>query len=190
MTGNVLTTPEGFINAALGRIGYKRRIGSVWEGSEAAKHALDIYGQTRDALLRVKDWDFAQKNVALTVAGITPPSPWSLAYLYPSDCIRIRDLFGPAYLADTNDPLPNPYQRAVVLIAAALTDVILTNVAGAQLVYTGRITNPSLWEPGFGEALIEGLGRRLAPVLATLDAEKAQEQAEVATITAMADIQG
>ena len=103
-----ITTPEGIVNLALGRIKYPMRIGSIWEGSKAAKEALDIYGQTRDDLLRTNDWPFARRDAQLVLlnqapAGgyippITwdpandPPLPWRFQYEYPSDCLRIRSI--------------------------------------------------------------------------------------------------
>ncbi len=47
--------------------------------------------------------------------------------------------------------------------------VILTNVADAIAVYTGRVTDPSTWAPDFGEALIDSLGELLAPALTGLE---------------------
>src|ERR1700677_309918 len=103
---NVVTSPEDLINITLARIGYKGRIGSIWEGSVAAKKVLDIYSQTRDELLRAYDWGFAERNVDLAVLKQAPPGgyfppntwnpttypalPWAFSYTYPSDCLKVR----------------------------------------------------------------------------------------------------
>ena len=71
----VLTAPEDLINNALARIGYKLRIGSIYEGSAAAKKALDVYGQARDGLLRQNDWGFAERNIAMTLLKSAPALP-------------------------------------------------------------------------------------------------------------------
>lgn len=187
---NVLTSPEDAINAALVRIGYKLRIGWIGEGSEAAKVALDIYGQTRDALLRSFDWEFARKSAAaVSVAGAVPP-PWNFMYLYPTDCIRVREVFGSAYLANTNDPLPINWARDTTFIASVETEIVLTNISPATLVYTQQVTIPSLWDEGFGESFIDSLGTLLAPRLADLNAAKLMSELTKAQIAASAELDG
>jgi hypothetical protein len=186
---NVLVHPEDFVNAALGRIGYKLRIGSFFDGSEASKLALDIYGQTRDQLLRLKDYDFAQKIAAAVVAPGAVPTPiWQFQYLYPTDCVRLRDMYAPGY--DTNDPLPNRWTRDTALIGGVMTEIIFANISPAMLVYTEQVTDPSLWDEGFGETMIASLARRLAPALASLDVAKLEAQDEATMIQATGDIVG
>jgi|SRR5579864_5490707 len=177
-----ITSPADVLNVALRRIGYKLRVGSLLEGSVAAKVALDIYAQTRDEVLRQDDWAFAERNVALALlkqapvggyipprvwTGATdPPLPWQFEYSYPVDCLKIRavkyaPLFLPSFDPQTNlfaidnDNYYNPARK-----------VILTNVANAVLVYTGQITDPATWEADFVEEIAASLGRRLAPTLA------------------------
>src|SRR5687768_489967 len=102
-----ISTVSDVANLALKRIGYALRVGSLYEGSKAANHFLDIYGQTRDELLRQNDWHFAERNVAATVlktapAGgyfdtawdpaTNPPVPWGYSYTYPTDCLKVRAL--------------------------------------------------------------------------------------------------
>ena len=45
---SVLRNPADVVNAALDRVGYKKNVGSLYDGSEQAAAALAIYGQTRD----------------------------------------------------------------------------------------------------------------------------------------------
>ena len=81
-----IQSPEDLLNNTLVRLGFKLRIGSIWEGSEQAKKALDIYVQTRDTLLRDGDWPFAERDVQPTLLkaappnGYVPPTVWSSAY--------------------------------------------------------------------------------------------------------------
>jgi hypothetical protein len=163
---NVLTAPEDFVNAALGRIGYKRRIGSMLEGSEAGMLALDIYGQTRDFLLSTKDWDFARASAVAVPVAAPVPQPWSFIYQYPINCVRVRDIISPAYLADQNDPLPINFTRDTAVVNGVTEQVILCNIAGATLVFTEQVIDPSLWQEFFGEALIDALALRLSKALA------------------------
>lgn len=201
----VLTSPEAIINDALVRIGYKRRIGSVWEGSEPAKVALDIYGQTRDQMLRDGDWGFARRDLTLTLlksapangfypTGWTntyPPVPWSFEYSYPADCLKIRSiklppLFIPNYLPKavnfsiSNDNSYTPAKK-----------VVLCNVGPSALaVYTAQVTDPSTWEASFSEALSAELARRLAPALANLDLAKIEAGDEIAETGAAMEQRG
>jgi len=189
---NVVTSPEDLINLTLARIGWKGRIGSIWEGSVAAKKVLDVYSQTRDELLRASDWDFAERNVDLTmlkqapVGGYIPPTtwnptnypalPWMFSYTYPSDCLKVRALkpsplfipnYAPVYWrwSVENDQTYTPPQK-----------VILCNVPIAVLTYTGQITNPLDWEADFTETFAATLGQRLAPALVGLDPAKLEAQ--------------
>lgn len=189
---NVVDSPESLINLTLARIGWKGRIGSIWEGSVAAKKVLDIYSQTRDELLRSYDWGFAERNVDLTLlksapgGGYIPPNtwnptnypaiPWKFSYVYPSDCLKVRAVkpsplfipnYGPTYNRNSveNDQTYSPPMK-----------VILCDVANAVLTYTGQITNPIDWEADFSESFAATLGQRLAPALLGLEAAKLAAQ--------------
>lgn len=182
-----ISSPSDVVNVALRRIGYKDRVAWLYDGSKAANVALDIYSQTRDALLRDGDWPFAMRSAngtllkAAPVGGYIPPTTWSTAYpppgwLYeyqwPNDCLKVRSvkplqLFGinfdpkPYLFSVSNDNGYTPPQR-----------VILSNVANPIIVYTGQVTDPTTWPQDFIEDLAAELGRRLAPQLATMDAAK------------------
>lgn len=164
----VITSPADVVNVALSKIGIRDRIGNIYEGSAAAKAALDVYSQTRDEALRSFDWGFAEKIAAGTLTGNVAPFPWTYEYTYPTDCVKIRNLFGATYIADPNDPRPTLW--TIGGIAAA--KVIWAKIPTCTLVYTSQVTNPTLWEPLFVEAFSDALGKRIAPVLASADAAK------------------
>lgn len=179
-------TPEDALNQALTAIGYRRRIGSVYEGSAAARAGLEIYGQTRDEVLSAGDWSFAQAGgFALTLlkgpppaGGYNPGQPWTTAYprppwLYeyamPSDMLELRAVL------PTPDALPvllpRPARWAVENdnTLATPAKVILTNTPGALAVYVRRVTNPAQWNDSlFIATLIDMLAKKLAasPLLA------------------------
>jgi len=143
-------SPADVLNLALVRIGYKNRVANLYDGSEAAQTALDIYAQTRDELLRQDDWDFAERIAAAAVlASPAVPAIWTAQYTYPEDCIRVRDLYGAAYLADSNNPIPTRWTIGDV----ATGKVIWANITGATLVYTSRVTDPAQWDADFVEAM-------------------------------------
>lgn len=153
-------TPADVVNIALARIGSKHSIGDLYDGSPAANVALNLFGQTRDAVLRSNDWDFAQKIALAVLSGGTAPQPYSFEYAYPADCIRIRDIFNSTYLADKNNPFPTRYKIGET---SGANKVVWTNFANATFIYTQQVTNPLLWDPLFVELLSIELGKRMAP---------------------------
>lgn len=198
MTTSV-STPADVVNLALGRIGYKGRIGSLFDGSEAAKHALDCYGQTRDEVLRARDWSFAGNNVIGTllkqapVGGYIPPNvwspaypalPWKYQYSYPVGALKIRTVKrSPIFIPDF-DPQPQRFDVNNDNSYTPSQKVVLCDIPDAIILYTAQISDPQAWEADFIESLAAALGRRLAPVLLDLEHAKlaaADEQAAGAT---------
>ena len=185
-----LQSPADIINASLTRIGFKDRVGSLYEGSKAAKKSLDIYGQTRDQMLREGDWSFAQREVTGTliksapVGGYVPPIvwnnltypplPWAFEYMYMGDCIKVRAVKPQLILIPNFSPRPYLFRIA----NDSGQRVILSNVENAIITYVGQVTNPTDMPPDFIEALVASVARRIAPVLSTLDATKFEAQAE------------
>jgi hypothetical protein len=195
-----VTSPADQANLALVRMGYKLRVGSLYDGSFAAKKLLDVYAQTRDELLRAHDWDFAERNVALTLLKQAPvngyiATPWNpvtnppvgynFEYLYPSDCLKIRAVKGTPLFVPNFDPSPNAFSPAndpqcpVPPAPQADCRVILCNIGGAIATYTGQETSPANWDVGFIEEFAAALGRHLGPVLVGMQGaqmEAADEQ--------------
>ena len=150
------SSPADVINLALRRIGYRLRVGNLLDGSEAASQALDIYAQTRDELLRQSDWGFAERNTALTVlksapaggyfppnlwSSAYPPLPWSYAYDYPEDCLKVRAVKpSPLFLLDP-DPLPILFDPAndYVDTGEDTLATISVNAAGTGVYTPGDI---------------------------------------------------
>ena len=64
---------ESIVNQALDRIGYKRHIGNIWDGTVAARVALDAWAETRDALLVRTKPEWARDDIALEVLKSAPP---------------------------------------------------------------------------------------------------------------------
>jgi hypothetical protein len=202
---SAVSSPEDLINIALTRIGYKSRIGSIWESSFASKKVLDVYAQTRDEMLRGFDWSFAERNVGMTLikqapaGGYFPPNTWSTAFppvpwlyevVYPADCLKVRAVKNvPLFVPDFD---PQPYQFSIDNdnSLAEPSKVILCNVFPGVIVYTGQITDPTDWEPDFTEALAASLGRRLAPVLMGLQAAQLAAQDEQQSVAVAENTRG
>lgn len=185
-----ISTPTDAVNAALVRIGFKQFIGNMRDGSEAAQTAVQVYGQTRDNLLRLGNWDFCSREIALTllkfapaayVPGVTPwdpttnpPLSYKFEYAYPDGCLKLRAVRPAPIFVPTYDPRPWAFRIANDNYFTPPQRVILTNLQDAIAVYSGRVTDLTTMPPDFVEALIEALAQPLAAALTTMDAAKAE----------------
>jgi len=164
-----LTTPEMIVNEGLAKIGYPGRINNIYEGTPQAKKALDVFAQERDFLMCKNDWDFCQKISALVASGGTAPAPYSNEWTYPSDALKIRQLFqSTAYTSPYNNPIPVLYK----LGTAAAGKVIWTQVASCTAVYTSQVIPIAQWDASFIEQLANLVGKTLGPALQKLEAIK------------------
>jgi len=188
-------------------IGYRRRIGSIYEGSMASKVALDIYAQTRDELLRKQSWGFAEcylnmtllkyappggYNAALPWTTAYPPVPWLFEYAYPTDCLKVRSVKSATIFLPSFDPQPQVFDIVNDNSLTPPAKTIVCNIQNGILIYTGQITNVTLWEPLFVETLVASLAAKFAPALGQLgqgqdEAEKL-EKSDEQTSTFTADI--
>jgi len=145
-------------NAALDLIGYKRHIGSIWDGTPAARAALDLWGLTRDELLAVQPWDFARQEFLLVSAGLTAPSPWLFEYLYPTNAIRLLGL-RPGTIP--TDPEPVRFLEIVDARLATPSIAILSTLpSGVVAVATGRVFDPNSWAPEFTALMTTTLAKK------------------------------
>lgn len=181
-----LQSPADIVNAALAGLKYPLRVGDLYDGTPAAKKALDIYAQARDALLRYSDWGFPRGDLTLTLlksAPLTgynppvgwnpvanPPLPYLYEYAYPADCLMLRSIRPtPIFLPEF---VPRPYVFEIandnVPISgqsAAPGRVILCYCANAIGTYCRQVTDMTQWDVGFVDALIRDLQARLGPAL-------------------------
>lgn len=181
-------TPEDAVNAALMQIGKKGTVENLMDGSDLSNAALQVYGQCRDDMLRDGNWGFASRSRALTllksapaagyVPGVTtwdpalyPQQPWLYEYAYDADVLKMRIVKPPLIFAGPNfNPTPYPFSVNNDNGYAPARKTILSNVTGAIGVFTGRITDPTVWDANFTSAFIDELGTRLAPTLTELGA--------------------
>ena len=192
-------TPEGLCNMGLRRISYPTPIGYMYEGSPAARIAIEIYGQTRDNLLRNGDWDFARGAIGLVLlktapvggygynnpwTDVYPPPPWIYEYAYPTSALLVRSVRATPIILPVLEPQPNIFVLADDY-SVSPTKVILTNLANAQAVYTAQITDPTQMNASFIEALVDALATKFQNALRSdpqLDKERREEEADAAGI--------
>lgn len=194
MAVNTISSPADIANIALAKIGYKKSVGNLFDGSLAAQKILNVYQNTRDALLRDGEWPFSERNVAATllksapVGGYIPPTVWNgatnpalnwlFSYGWPDDCLKVRYLKATPLFVPNFDPQPNLFSVANDNYYTPARRVILSNVAGVNIVYTGQITDVTTMPPDFIEEFADALGENIAAVLTTMDAQKLAAAAE------------
>lgn len=203
------------MNQALRAAGLPMRIEDYYDGSDAARVALELYGQARDELLDAKDWSFSRRTAPLTLLKGPPPNggfnfaqPWSglypapgflYEYQYPGDCMDLRAIISmPGPMPDL-DPLPglwrvdnDPTPNIVAGVAVGPeAKVIFCNQTNAMAVYRSRVTSPSIFDPGFTASLVSLLGKRFAVAFGADVNVQREDQAEaVATAQVESDIRG
>jgi hypothetical protein len=148
---------ESVVNQSLDLIGYKRHIGSIWDGSVAARAALNAYSETRDEVLALQPWDFARAYLPLVSSIVAPPLPWKYVYVRPLTAVDIRDVY-PSNLTDANQLDPIPYRWAEIGSSARY---IMTSFTPAAAIVTYRVTDTSLWPPEFTLLVVRGLAEKM-----------------------------
>ena len=207
---------EGIVNQALRAGGVPKRIQEMYEGSDASRVALELYGQCRDELLDLTDWSFSRQTAPLTLLKGPPPdggysllTPWSnlypapgwlYEYSYPGSAVDLRAIIAmpngpmpdldpiPATWRVDNDPTPNIVNNVAVGPEAK---VIFSNVTNAMGVYRTRVTDPSIFDPGFVSALVALLGKRFAVAFGAGVDQQREDMAEALQIAkSQSDVRG
>lgn len=178
-------TIESICNQSLDAIGYKKHIGSIWEGSKAARVALNTWAETRDAMLSSMQPDWARKDAAVAVLKTAPAfydattpwttafpdMPWRYEYDTPSDCIV------PLTLKPRPFTLPVWRPRyARFRIKTDITYTLLGDDPAPVLTYIWRITDPELWREEFIEAMVEVLAKKFQRALVGAHAPQPQQR--------------
>jgi len=169
-------TIESVVNQALDRIGYKRHIGSIWDGSTAARVALNAWAETRDALLVRTKPEWARDDVPLEVLKRAPPYydeqtpwdpvlhpdlPWLYEYAQPDNCL--------VPLALKPRPHTLPVWRPHAMRFRVKTDesnyVLLGNDPAPILTCIVHTHDPDVWYEDFKEVMIVTLAKKFEVAL-------------------------
>jgi len=145
-------------NLALSLIGGEN-ISSMSEASAQARASNQFYQTTRDGLLALYPWGFAQKLRVLPEVGNDKAGTWAHAYDLPVDMLKVG-LVRPAYSADLG--VFEGEQAQAAFLHHVEGDKIYSDVEGAVLLYTARVEDPSLYPPLFVSALAYSLAAWLA----------------------------
>lgn len=161
-----MTTQVAVVNYALELVATQSRITAINDGSAEANAAAVVYAPIVQLLLRELNPDFARTTNTLSLsAAVTPMPPWAYEYLYPSDCVWLRQIRPAVGSYNVNDPQPVRSAVAFDVISAVNTKVILANLASAQAVYTSSTPTEAQWDASFAEAVSRRLANPLAMAL-------------------------
>jgi hypothetical protein len=145
-------------NMALSRIGVSQRIASMTELSAEAGACNLWYELCRDYVLEDFDWSFARKRVALTLLSPQdPPLPWGYEFSWPADCIAAREIDPGVQIKRAVDRIPFE-----VVMRDATSRKILTTIQDPTLIYTARVTNPTMFSAVFADAVSLRMAAELA----------------------------
>ena len=157
---------EAICNQALDVIGYKRHIGSVWDGTPAARVALDLYSETRDEVLVLRPWPFAvgRYTITPTTDGPAPDYPWLYKYIRPISPLKILDVYpgGMDYAAIMKVEPVRWLERFDLALRAR---VIWTEFTAARAVVIESVDEPEVFSPEFIATLVQALAEKFQRAL-------------------------
>ena len=185
------------VNLSLLSIGARAQVSSIQpsDGSTAADAAATLFTFVFQNLARTARWGCLKKQVTLTLiqaaqgtpenpSGTTlplPQQPWQYAYLYPPDCLMMREILPPLItsgsavnqtsLSNSISPqVPGQYQIPYATgystdSSGNALEIVLTNQESAVANYTVDQENPASWDSLFTAAFVASLATYLVPAL-------------------------
>ena len=146
-------------NLALGNIGIQKTIVNIDETSVEAKACKRFYDHSRKVALRDSPWPFATRFITLALVEENPNGVWAYSYRYPSYCEKVRRIIPSSVSVDTN------YRDPYTLSNDASGRLIYSNQINAIAEITYNITDTTLFDQMFVDALSWAIGMRIAPSL-------------------------
>ena len=129
-------------------------------GGGASGYANTVYESLVLMILRDQDFEFARRTAVLAVSGNVPAAPWQFEYVYPDDCVKIRQVV-PATQSEF-DPQPVQWSVYESIGTSNPGKVIGTNELNAQIVYTTSDVTEDQWDSMFAESMVRMLASSLA----------------------------
>jgi hypothetical protein len=141
-------------NKALTHIGAKRIV-DLEDNSQEAITLSAVYDMVLDAVLRDHPWGFATAVGTLAALSDVEVPGWDYVYTYPSSCVRVRKVY-----SDSTDH--NPDGDEFEVLTEDDQKVIAADISPAYVRYTKRVTDPTLYDAMFIEALAFRLAAEIA----------------------------
>ncbi len=158
-----MTSQLDIINRALTEIAARQPIVNLTD-SAAGVAAAQLYQPAVETLLRQEDFEFSRTDQFLVDTGRTAPFGYLYTYLYPADCLRIRQIHMETW--DHNDPQPVTWTVGKAFDVPN-TPVIWCNLPphttgnGAAITYTTNAVTEDEWDSIFTEMVVRYLGSML-----------------------------
>lgn len=145
-------------NQALYEIG-EAPIASLGEATKRARACNSVYPQKRKALLMRYRWTFAMARATLIPDTATPEFGFAFQFQLPSDCLMVVGL------GDDRESVRN-YTSSYEIYKVEGRK-LLYRYNTVQIFYVRDVTDTSLFDPLFAEALVYSIAHRLAYALST-----------------------
>ncbi len=166
-----MDTETEICNLALSEIGAKLISNYEEDSTEEARACRLHFAQTRDALLRRHQWNFAQLRADLSQDATAPVSDWDSAWTLPADCVRLISL--------PSDSPYKPHQE----FALEGRKVLVRDLDAVTILYVSNAVPVTEWDPLFVDALALSLAGKLAKCIAH---DTAMSQAAAAQLAQLA----
>lgn len=162
------------INLALGKLAQDVGIAAVSDATKQARAFNRIWDPMRDLVLAERNWPWAVKSLALSLATEAPQPGWEYRYTYPNDCITaiaVTDEAGLRSARRLSRFCDEDYVRSMHASGAYDWETsygtqdasINTDVEAAYLVYIVRVEDTGRYPAHFVDALAWRLAIEAAP---------------------------
>lgn len=161
------TSDIAIANRALTKLGVARII-SFGDNNEQARALQSMYTIVRDSELRAYTWNFSIRRVQLAASVTVPAFDWARQFQLPSDCLRILwagNFYPGPNLSDFSNAPFKEYDVEGRMIMSNLP-------APLNLRYVAQITDPTLFDSLFGEALACKLAIEMAEPMTSSDTNR------------------
>lgn len=168
-----MSTKAEIFNLALTNVSAKGSVNDPNEDTFEANTCLENFDNALEVLLEESDWGFVSVSVALALTSPhLPETPWIYQYVYPSDCLKAREIVRETLVVPSGSFSSAQFQNPVFteneipfrlgINSARTGNVIHTDKREAILRYTVLIEKESLLPPKAVEALGWKLATRIA----------------------------
>lgn len=157
MTARAGTEAEAAIGA-LDLVG-EPAIASLDAGTAAARAVRAAFGDVRDAVLALHDWNFATAWSRPALAAGEAEGPLKKRYPLPADCISVRYVDG----LEANEWA---VEGAPIVDGGGATieaKILVANIDNPAVCYTRRVETVALWDPLFLKVFHHYLAARIGP---------------------------
>lgn len=143
-------------NLALAAIGHNEQISNLDTDTSTAADILRLqYPLRRKALLRAHPWNFAIRRATLAQLAATPNHKWAHQYTLPVDCLRVLTTSWEEQGYNSRDPYMSAGMWDIGGTPYRIEDSkLLCNETGVSIEYVADVTDPTLFDAMFTDALV------------------------------------